>query len=100
MARNRSRNFIQRREYDVIPLSVVGTKRSSANPDEEILKQESMQAVMEAIEALPARDRQVVKARIDGLSEVEGSNLKGPVIFRNVYREFGDQNVISSNHLG
>jgi RNA polymerase sigma factor (sigma-70 family) len=71
MARNRSRNFIQRREADVIPLSLVGAKRSSANPDEEILRQELMQAVMEAIEALPARDRQVVKARIDGLSHAE-----------------------------
>jgi RNA polymerase sigma-70 factor (ECF subfamily) len=71
IARNRSRNFIQRREANVIPLCLAGTKRSSANPDEEILRQELIQAVMEAIEALPVRDRQVVKARIDGLSHAE-----------------------------
>ncbi len=71
MARNRSRNFLQRREADVVSLSLVDMERSSVNPDEDILRQELMQSVMEAIEALPPRDRQVVKAHIDGLSHAE-----------------------------
>lgn len=71
MARNRSRNFLQRREADVVSLSLVDMERSSVNPDENILRQELMQSVMEAIEALPPKDRQVVKAHIDGLSHAE-----------------------------
>ena len=71
MARNRSRNFLQRREADVVSLSLVDMERSSVNLDEDILSQELMQSVMEAIEALPPRDRQVVKAHIDGLSHAE-----------------------------
>jgi len=77
MARNRSRNFIQRRKANVIPLSLVEMKRNSVNPDEEILRQELIQAIMEAIEALPADDRQVVRARIDGLSHAEISRRFG-----------------------
>lgn len=71
MARNRSRNFLQHREADVVSLSLVDMERSSVNPDEELLRHELIQAIMEAIEALPVRDRQVVRARIDGLSHAE-----------------------------
>ena len=77
MARNRSRNFLQRREAGVIPLSLANMERSSVNPDEEILRQELIQTIMEAIEALPVRDRQVVRARIDGLSHAEISRRFG-----------------------
>jgi RNA polymerase sigma-70 factor (ECF subfamily) len=71
MARNRSKNFLQRREADVVSLSLVDMERSSVNPDEELLRHELIQAIMEAIEALPVKDRQVVRARIDGLSHAE-----------------------------
>ena len=68
IARNRSRNFLQRREADVIPLSPVDMGRSSVNPDEDVLRQELIQAIMDGIGTLPDKDRQLVKARIDGLS--------------------------------
>ena len=44
---------------------------------EQILRQELLDAIMEAIEALPARDREVVQARIDGLSHMEISERFG-----------------------
>ncbi len=71
IARNRSRNFVQRRKADTIPLSLIHTRLSPDNPSEELLRQELMEAIMEAIEVLPAEDRQVVKARMDGLSHGE-----------------------------
>ncbi len=77
MTRNRSKNFLQRRKADVIPLSLVNMRRSSVNPEEAILRQELIQAIMEAIEALPAGDRQVVRARIEGLSHAEISRRFG-----------------------
>ncbi len=77
MARNRSKNFMQRRKANVIPLSLVDVRRSSVNPDEDILSQELIQAIMGAIKALPTSDRQVVRARIDGLNHAEISKRFG-----------------------
>jgi len=71
MAYNRSRNFLQRKEDDPIPLSIVNTDKNSASPEEEIIRQELINAIMDAIEALPIGDRDLVKARIDGLSHAE-----------------------------
>ena len=77
MAHNRSRNYAQRNRDKVVTLSFADSQPASADPDEELLRQELIQAIMDAIEALPVRDRQVVRARIDGLSHAEISRRFG-----------------------
>lgn len=78
IAQNRSRDFLRSKREEAIPF-VYATEqpcRQSA-PDESLLKQELMDAVMEAIELLPHKDREVLRAHIDGLSHMEISEKLG-----------------------
>ncbi len=77
MAHNRSRNYAQRTKARIIQIPFSGAQQKSAAPDEELLRREVMEAIMEAIEALPAKDREVIQARIDGLNHMEISERFG-----------------------
>lgn len=77
MAHNRSRNYAQRTKARIIQMPFKGMQQKTAAPDEELLRREMMEAIMEAIEALPAKDREVIRARIDGLDHAEISERFG-----------------------
>ena len=79
IARNRSKDFL-RRKKDTIPLvhSMPTTQEithdfslAQANPDIMVIKQELIDAIMEAIESLPVKDREVIRARMKGLNHSE-----------------------------
>ena len=77
IARNQSRNHAQRRETGIIQLDLTTAHKAHAAPDEWLLRQELIDTVMEAIETLPTRDREVIRARIDGLNHAEISEKFG-----------------------
>jgi len=85
IARNRSKNYARQTGPEMIPLNFAtapacdedtlilvadGALRQSA-PDEHLLKRELVDSIMEAIEALPNKEREVVRAHIDGLNHAE-----------------------------
>jgi len=77
MAHNRSRNYAQRTKAKIVQIPLSGIQRESVAPDGELLRRELMDAIMEAIQALSAKDRAVVQARIDGLNHAEISERLG-----------------------
>lgn len=77
MAHNRSRNYAQRTKARVIQMPLSGTQKGPVRPDEELLRRELLDSIMEAVEALPVRDREAIQARIDGLNHAEISERFG-----------------------
>jgi len=83
IAQNRSKNYVRQTGPEMIPLNLASAQTAREEdslggyllnpiaPDENILRQELMDAIMEAVEALPPKDREVVRAHIDGLSHAE-----------------------------
>ncbi len=93
IAQNRSKNYLRDKREDAMSLSVVSAQTVDDEiapiqpgvasvqdglfplpqiaPDEHLLKQELVDSIMEAVEALPTKDREVVRARIDGLNHSE-----------------------------
>ena len=78
IAQNRSRDFLRSKREETIPF-VYAMKQPSRQiaPDESLLKQELVNSIMEAIELLPQKDREVIQAHIDGLSHTEISERFG-----------------------
>ena len=78
IAQNRSRDFLRSKREETIPF-VYAMKQPSRQiaPDELLLKQELVNSIMEAIELLPQKDREVIQAHIDGLSHAEISEKLG-----------------------
>lgn len=77
IAKNRSRNYLHRKKETTIPLSQVSSTATRNTPDRLILKQELIDAVIEAIESLPQKDRELIRAHIDGLSHKDISERLG-----------------------
>ena len=77
ITRNRSKNRVRRSGPRLVPLNLARSHTTTNTPDEQVLRRELMDAIMEAIESLPARDREVVRARIDGLTHTEISERFG-----------------------
>jgi RNA polymerase sigma-70 factor (ECF subfamily) len=77
IARNQSKNHLQKAGPRLVPLDLASSHKAPDAPDERILRQELMDAIIEAIQALPTKDREVVQARIDGLSYREISDRSG-----------------------
>jgi len=94
IAKNLSRNYRRQRRENVIALEqltdepeMFASRSNRAKPDaygsrwpapdESVLRQELMEAVMEAIETLPPKDRAVIWAYMDGLSHEAISNKLG-----------------------
>ena len=74
ITRNRSKNRVRQTGPRLVPLDLTNAHTA---PDEQVLRQELVANIMEAVEALPARDREVVQARIDGLNHTEISQRFG-----------------------
>ena len=77
IAQNRSRDFVRQAERRKAPSILPGRHTNTVTPDDELLRQELMDSIMEAIEALPVKDREVIHARIDGLDHAEISKRFG-----------------------
>ena len=77
ITRNRSKNRVQRAGPKLVPLDLASSHTAPDAPDERLLRQELIDSIMEAVKALPARDGEVVQARIDGLSHTEISERFG-----------------------
>lgn len=77
ITQNRGKNYIQRSGTKEIPLDLVNSIKFSEYPDEHLIKQELIDEIMKAIKALPANDRKVIQARIDGLNHTEISKRFG-----------------------
>jgi RNA polymerase sigma-70 factor (ECF subfamily) len=78
IAQNRSKNFLRDKPKDTIPLDLVCAQTTEQiAPDALLLRQELINAIMEAIESLPPKDREVIRAHIDGLNHSEISEQLG-----------------------
>ena len=78
IAQNCSKNYLNRKQEESVPLVVATAQISTqTTPDRLLLKQELIDAVMEVIESLPQEDREMIQARIDGLSHSEISEQFG-----------------------
>ncbi len=78
IAQNCSKNYLNRKQEESVPLVVATAQISTqTTPDRLLLKQELIDAVMEVIESLPQEDREMIRARIDGLSHSEISEQFG-----------------------
>ena len=78
IAQNCSINYVNRKQEESIPLAVATAQISTQTiPDRLLLRRELIDAIMEAIESLPQEDREMIRARIDGLSHSEISEQFG-----------------------
>jgi len=88
IALNHSKKYAKQRGVEMIPLDLAFSKTAREEgmptlvggclpPDKHLLRQELMDSVMEAVEALPPKYREVVRAHIDGLSHAEISEQFG-----------------------
>jgi len=78
IAQNRSKNFLRNKRAETIPLDLASAQTATqVAPDVLLLKQELIDAIMEAIESLPPKDREVIRARINGLKYSEISEQLG-----------------------
>ncbi len=79
IAQNRSKDFLRSQKDTIEFTDGVPTMQKAThdfalaqiNPERLILKQELIDAIMEAIESLPTKDREVIQAHIDGLNHSE-----------------------------
>ena len=77
IAQNLCRNYIERSKAKIVPLDFAREQTTNITPEEQLLMQEVTDAIMEAVELLPPIDREVVRARIDGLNHIEISERFG-----------------------
>ena len=78
IAQNRSKRFLHDKAKKTIPLDLASAQtKAQIAPDALLLKHELINAIMEAIEALPPKDRELIRAHIDGLNHAEISEQLG-----------------------
>jgi RNA polymerase sigma-70 factor, ECF subfamily len=77
ITRNQSKNRIQKSDPKIVSLDFAKSQEVSDDPESQVLRQELMDSIMQAIRSLPDKDRQVVQARIDGLNHTEISERFG-----------------------
>ena len=78
IAQNRSKNFLRDKPTETIPLDLASAHTTAQiAPDVLLLKHELIDAIMEAIESLPPKDREVIRAHIDGLNHSQISEQLG-----------------------
>lgn len=78
IAQNRSRDYMrQAGRRRMASLGPSSEYEAPDTPDDQLLRQELINAIMEAIKALPAKDREVIQARIEGMSHSEISERFG-----------------------
>ena len=90
IAQNRSRSFLRHQKRHIPPMeSGDSTPIVKISPEESVLQQELVDAVKEAIESLPHKDRQLIKAHLDGLKPDEihqSTGLSYRAIISRLYR--------------
>jgi RNA polymerase sigma-70 factor (ECF subfamily) len=90
IAQNRSRSFLRYQKRHSLPIESGNfTPVVENSPEESILRQELVDAVKEAIESLPHKDRQIIKAHIDGLKPDEihqATGLSYRAVISRLYR--------------
>ena len=78
IAKNLSKNYRRQRRENIIALEQLTDEPEMwATPEESVLRQELIEAVIEAIETLPSKDRAVIWAYMDGLSHEAISDKLG-----------------------
>jgi len=90
IAQNRSRSFLRYQKRHSLPMENSDSIPIVENsPEESVLRQELVDAVKEAIESLPHKDRQIIKAHIDGLKPDEirqATGLSYRAVISRLYR--------------
>lgn len=77
IAKNQSKRYAQQNKKES-PLELASVRAATPiTPEEYFLRQELIDAIMEAIESLPLEDRDLIKARINGLNHSEISEQLG-----------------------
>lgn len=77
IAKNQSKKYVQQNKTES-PFELASAQAATQiTPEEYLLRQELIDAIMEAIESLPLEDRDVIKARINGLNHLEISEQLG-----------------------
>jgi len=78
IAQNLSKNYLNSKQERTVPL-VAATEDISTQttPERLLLKRELIDAIIEAIESLPQEDKEMIQARINGLSHSEISKQFG-----------------------
>jgi RNA polymerase sigma-70 factor (ECF subfamily) len=77
IARNQAKRWLQRPRLDLLPLEEAQKELTSLTPDEQLLRKELMEAIMQAIDSLPEQDKQVVHAYLDGMSHAQIAKESG-----------------------
>ncbi len=90
IAQNRSRSFLRHQKRHSMPIeNGPSTPIFETSPEESVLQRELVDAVKEAIESLPHKDRQLIRAYIDGfkLDEIhQATGLSYRAIISRLYR--------------
>jgi len=77
IAQNECKMYLRQPQKTVITLSDCSKLASTVQVEEQILRQELVKAVMDAIKSLPQKDREVIEAYVSGLSHGEISQMTG-----------------------
>jgi len=90
IAQNRSRSFLRHQKRHSPPMEDGDSMLIvEISPEESVLQRELVDAAKEAIESLPHKDRQLIKAHIDGLKPDEihqSTGLSYRAIISRLYR--------------
>ena len=97
IARNLATDHIRQGNLEPVPLDSVCLEAGSETPDGQILRQELIDAIMDAIELLPVEDRDVIHARMDGLNHREISERFGISIPASVSRLYRARKKLASS---
>jgi len=80
IAQNHSKECLRKKGHEIISLADTQTAREEdigIVPDEHVLMKELKDAITEAIELLPKKEREAIQARMDGLNHAETSKQFG-----------------------
>ena len=94
IAQNRSIKYLHRKRREIVRAGVVTLPQVA--PDELLLRQELIDAIMEAIESLPEKDREVIQSRIEGLNHSEISERFGISIEASMSRLYRSRKKITA----
>lgn len=77
IAQNECKMYLRQPKQPVVTLADCSKLASKVQVEEQILRQELIEAVMDAIKSLPQKDREVIKACVSGFSHDEISQMTG-----------------------
>ena len=98
IAQNHSKKYARQMGPEIIPLDLASAQTATQiAPDEHFLRRELIDSIMEAVEALSPKDREVVRAHIDGLSHAEISTQLGISISASMNRLYRARKKIAAH---